>query len=41
MPANFAVPTPPADPDELTDDEDPLTDIDLEELGLLSPKGGD
>lgn len=41
MPANFAVPIPPADPDELSDDEDPLTDIDLEELGLLSPRGGD
>jgi segregation and condensation protein B len=38
MPANFSVPLPPADPDELTDDEDPLTDIDLEELGLLTPK---
>jgi segregation and condensation protein B len=38
MPSNFFVPLPPADPDELTDDEDPLTDIDLEELGLLTPK---
>lgn len=38
MPANFSVPLPPADPDELTADEDPLTDIDLEELGLLTPK---
>ena len=38
MPANFAVPVPNIDPDDLTDDEDPLTDIDLEELGLLTPK---
>ena len=28
----------PADPDALLDDEDPLTDIDLEELGLLTPR---
>lgn len=41
MPANFSVPVPPSDPDELTEDEDPLTDIDLEELGLLTPRGGD
>ena len=38
MPSNFAVPQPPADPDALTEDEDPLTDIDLEELGLLTPR---
>ena len=38
MPSNFAVPQPPADPDMLADDEDPLTDIDLEELGLLTPR---
>jgi len=38
MPANFSIPLPPADPDELTEDEDPLTDIDLEELGLLTPR---
>ena len=38
MPANFSVPLPPADPDELTEDEDPLSDIDLEELGLLTPR---
>jgi segregation and condensation protein B len=38
MPSNFAVPQPAADPDALTDDEDPLTDIDLEELGLLTPR---
>ena len=41
MPANFSMPTPPADPDLLTEDEDPLTDIDLEELGLLTPKATD
>jgi segregation and condensation protein B len=38
MPSNFSVPLPPSDPDELTEDEDPLTDIDLEELGLLTPR---
>lgn len=38
MPVNFSVPVPTNDPDELTDDEDPLTDIDLEELGLLTPR---
>ncbi|MGH6762918.1 MAG: SMC-Scp complex subunit ScpB [Phyllobacterium sp.] len=41
MPANFAVPVPSVDPDDLADDEDPLTDIDLEELGLLTPKPHD
>jgi segregation and condensation protein B len=41
MPSNFSMPVPPADPDELAPDEDPLTDIDLEELGLLTPGGGD
>jgi segregation and condensation protein B len=29
---------PPADPGALSDDEDALTDIDLAELGLLTPK---
>lgn len=38
MPSNFSVPLPPADPDQLTEDEDPLTDVDLEELGLLTPR---
>lgn len=38
MPSNFSVPQPPSDPDLLGDDEDPLTDIDLEELGLLTPR---
>jgi segregation and condensation protein B len=41
MPSNFAIPQPPSDPDELAEDEDALTDIDLEELGLLTPRGGD
>lgn len=40
MPSNFAMPDIPANLDDLTEDEDPLTDIDLEELGLLTPKGG-
>ncbi|AWC24271.1 Segregation and condensation protein B-like protein [Aminobacter sp. MSH1] len=38
MPPGFSVPLPPSDPDLLTEDEDPLTDIDLEELGLLTPR---
>jgi segregation and condensation protein B len=38
MPSNFSVPQPPSDPDLLAEDEDPLTDIDLEELGLLTPR---
>lgn len=38
MPANFSIPLPPADADALTEDEDALTDIDLEELGLLTPR---
>lgn len=41
MPSNFQVPMPPANIDELMDDEEALTDIDLEELGLLTPRGGD
>ncbi|WP_197945399.1 SMC-Scp complex subunit ScpB [Oricola thermophila] len=41
MPSNFSMPMPNLDPDELTEDEEELTDIDLEELGLLTPKGGD
>ncbi len=41
MPSNFAIPQPPANGDELQEDEDLLTDIDLEELGLLTPRGGD
>lgn len=38
MPSNFSVPLPPSDLDELQDDEEELTDIDLEELGLLTPR---
>jgi segregation and condensation protein B len=41
MPANFSIPVPPSDPDLLSDDEDPLTDVELEELGLLTPKATD
>jgi len=41
LPNNFAVPVPPADPDTLAPDEDLLTDIDLEELGLLTPRAAD
>lgn len=39
MPSNFLVPNPDVDPDALQEDEDELTDIDLEELGLLTPGG--
>ena len=38
MPTGFSVPQPPADLDFPGEDEDPLTDIDLEELGLLTPR---
>jgi segregation and condensation protein B len=38
MPTNFSMPQPPEDAGLLTDEEDPLTDIDLEELGLLTPR---
>jgi len=41
MPSHFSVPQPPADAGILTEDEDPLTDIDLEELGLLTPRPRD
>lgn len=37
LPVNFRMPAPSADPDALTDDEEPLEDIDLEQLGLLTP----
>ncbi len=39
MPSGFAVPIPTVDPDELSEDEEPLDDIDLESLGLLAPRG--
>ncbi len=38
IPANFNVPSPMTD-DELGDDEDPITQLDLEELGILVPGG--
>ena len=41
MPSNFSVPQPPFDPDVLTDDEDALTDIDLEEVLDLPGKALD
>lgn len=37
MPTNFSVPQPSSDPDLFSQDEEPLNDLDLEELGLLSP----
>jgi segregation and condensation protein B len=40
LPQGFRVPV-PGDLDEMADDEDPLTASDLEELGLLTPGGGD
>lgn len=39
LPANFQVPV-PADGIELAEDEDPFSPEDLEDLGLLPPKGG-
>ncbi len=38
IPPNFQVPIPSMS-DELTEDEDPITQLDLEELGLLTPSG--
>ncbi len=38
IPSNFQVPLPLGD-DELAEDEDPITQLDLEELGLLTPGG--
>lgn len=40
IPANFQIPVPLGD-DGFGDDEDPITQLDLEELGLLPPSGGD
>ncbi|CUX19834.1 SMC-Scp complex subunit ScpB [Rhizobium oryzihabitans] len=40
IPSNFGVPLPMMS-DELREDEDPITQLDLEELGLLAPSGGD
>ncbi|WP_337266825.1 SMC-Scp complex subunit ScpB [Oryzifoliimicrobium ureilyticus] len=39
IPSNFNIPSPSMN-DELSEDEDPITQLDLEELGLLAPKGG-
>lgn len=38
IPANFNIPLPMGH-DDLTDEEDPITQLDLEELGLLTPGG--
>ncbi|KQV33083.1 MULTISPECIES: SMC-Scp complex subunit ScpB [unclassified Rhizobium] len=38
IPANFQIPMPRGD-DDLAEDEDPITQLDLEELGLLTPRG--
>lgn len=38
MPPNFNIPSPFSD-EELAEDEDPITQMDLEELGLLTPGG--
>ena len=37
LPSSFRMPSPTADPDILTDEEEPLEDVNLEQLGLLSP----
>lgn len=39
IPADFQIPLPLDDDDELAEDEDPLGAADLEELGLLTPGG--
>jgi segregation and condensation protein B len=38
VPDQFRMPSPSSNPEALADDEDALTDIDLEELGLLTPR---
>ena len=38
IPANFQIPMPLGD-DDISEDEDPITQLDLEELGLLTPRG--
>lgn len=40
IPPGFSIPRPPMD-EEMAEDEDPITQLDLEELGLLAPTGGD
>lgn len=37
LPNNFRMPSPTADPDSLTEEEEPLDDVDLAQLGLLTP----
>lgn len=41
LPENFTIPIPSVHVDELSVEEDPYEDIDLEELGLLPPKDVD
>jgi len=38
LPDHFSVPSPTTHPERLSDEEEPLEDIDLEELGLFAPK---
>ena len=38
VPDQFRMPSPSSNPEALSEDEDALTDIDLEELGLLTPR---
>ncbi|TWF56424.1 SMC-Scp complex subunit ScpB [Neorhizobium alkalisoli] len=40
IPSGFSIPI-PIGADELSEEEDPITQLDLEELGLLAPSGGD
>ena len=39
IPPGFHIPMPSAGSDDLSEDEDPITQLDLEELGLLTPGG--
>ena len=39
IPPDFRVPMPGLAGDDLTEDEDPITQLDIEELGLLAPGG--
>lgn len=40
IPSNFQMPL-PYDGDELTEDEDPFDDVDIEDLGILTPGGAE
>jgi segregation and condensation protein B len=40
IPSGFNIPMPPSE-DDLAEDEDPITQLDLEELGLLTPGGAE